>query len=191
MNIPELRKIGKEALKKVGYMHPSQDGKALFMFMELEKTSICIEFSLTNLSTGIHFLGSSSFHSRRVVEAYSEIDGERKTAWYARNGSYYSWNRAVVSGEDEIVAAINSEVLTTEKKARDFDSIACEDQLLETLNRPGTHQAWYLSTLAARKDVEKLNDMLNSLATEDRGGLLPYINEKFITKAINYASKDL
>ena len=191
MKIPELRKIGKNILKEAGYLYPSQDGKGFYMYKGLGEKSISIEFSLTSLPEGIGLTGTSSFHSQRVVEAYSKIDGSKKTAWSARKGNYYRWNETVVSNENDFIIIIKNEIAQTDKEAQEFDPMSCEDQLLETLNRPGAHQAWYLSVLSARKEVQELKELLNKISADDRGGLLPYIDEQFITKAITYAEGDL
>ena len=63
------------------------------------------------------------------------------------------------------------------------------DDILSTLERPGSHQLWHIAALATIKDIVKLSELINGLSSADRGGLWPYINESYINNAIEYSKK--
>ena len=72
--IPEIRKLAKQVLKQNGFQYPSQDGKTLFVYKELDIHRLCFNFTLIDRGNNKFITSSATFISNALGEAMNNVD---------------------------------------------------------------------------------------------------------------------
>ena len=182
---PDIRKAVKEELKKLGFLKPSQDGSALFLYQELESNRICLQFTIKEFIVGKKISFKASYISNQIGDAINYITQEKHTAWPGGKLNSKTWDWVEIENHD-----ISKMTLSIGSEAIDFVNESSFEPMLEdilsTINRRGSHQLWHIAGLASIGDQDSLIVLSRVLLQKNRGGLAPYIEKQLISRALDY-----
>ena len=191
MPIPQMRRVAEEHLRARGLSRPGQDGSTLFMYRELEVNRFHFRFTLRDVGPGQRLVSfGCAFVSNAIGEAVNHIDGERHVVFPAFPTQPNAREVADLPVDDDTIIPLCDEHLTaSESFAASTSFAARQEQILATLDVPGSHQLWHLAALAATGEVDRLNELRAALGTEGRGGLYPYVTDDMVRRAVEVAER--
>lgn len=186
--IPELRKIAKSVLLKKGLKYPSQDGRTLYMYKELDKNRFHFCFSLSQIYDQYKISFGCTFVSNELGNSIDFIYNEKQRVFPSNKHCSREWNEVSVS-ESNIEGVVENTFEEAEQFVENGVFSSQLEFLLSTINLPGSHQLWHIAALAATKQTIELQALLMAIKTPERGGLWPYIKEPLIERAFDYSVK--
>ncbi len=130
-----------------------------------------------------------TFISNIIGESINYITQEKHKVFPGFNGGGLcskKWERQDVSlnSIEQLVDQIIEEAIEFCSKG-DFEPRL--NQLLNTIEVPGSHQKWHIAALSSTGNISRLKEILSELETPNRGGFFPYIKTEYVTRAIEYA----
>jgi hypothetical protein len=187
-SIAEIRKLAKKILKEKGFQYPDQDGGTLFVYKELDRNRLCYSFTLKDRRESKFITCSCTFITNELGEAINYIDEQNHRVFPQNRLNSKEWARVEISAAtiENYIDRISNDALELASCSSFSDRL---QDILSTVNRPGSHQSWHIAALAAKKVIGELTMLLEGLSSVDRGGLWPYIKENHIKRAIQYAKR--
>jgi len=191
-SISELKKSCKALLKKKGFKQFSQDGNSIYCYMELSKNRLDYSLHLPRTLKTKSISAESSYISNIIGDAVNYIDQRRHTVFPGYSDSCpctNEWgNQSITLNNIENFVDISSNEAIDYCKNGDFTSRT--NEILSTIDIPGSHQLWHLAALAATNQTKRLQEILIEIDHENRGGFFPYITHDYINRAIEFSENN-